>query len=85
MAQITIGELPRRHCLAAELIQKQVAKKIPCHHSLVSRVERGLLFPLPSYVEHFVEGLALPETERQEIWEVYWHDEASGNLGGVPA
>ena len=75
MARITIGELLRRHRLAAELTQKQVAEKIPCHHSLVSRVERGILFPSPSYVEHFIEGLALPETERQEIWEVYRHDD----------
>lgn len=67
MTQVTIGELLRRHRLAAELTQKEIATKIGYHHSFVSRIERNSQIPNGDYVALFCHALALEDTERQEL------------------
>lgn len=73
MTEITFGELMRRYRLRAGLTQKQVAAAIHCDHSLVSRMERGDIFPSLEYVRQFVQAevLALSDAERKELLEVY--------------
>ena len=71
MANLTIGELLRRHRLATEMTQKEIADLIGCHNSVVSRVEQGRQAPTPEYVTRFVAELHLAETDQAEIERVF--------------
>jgi len=60
MAQLTIGELLRRHRLDLGLTQKAIAEKVGYDNTIVSRVERGELIPSEAFVTGFVESLDPP-------------------------
>lgn len=69
MAVTTIGELLRRYRKAAGLTQTEIAEKIPCISSTVSRIENGDLQPSPEYVRAFcrIERLALTDAQQREL------------------
>jgi WD40 repeat protein/transcriptional regulator with XRE-family HTH domain len=71
MAQITMGELLRRHRLNASLTQKELAKLIPYDHTTISRIERNERLPSEAYLEQFTEALHLSDTHRQEMMALY--------------
>ncbi len=75
MAQLTIGELLRRHRLEATLTQKELAEMIGGYrNSVISRVEQGRQVPTSEYVARFIEVLQLPDEDRDEILAVFQGD-----------
>jgi len=79
MSEITIGELVRRYRLRADLTQKALAREIGCHHSLISRIERGNVLPSSDFVESFlrVSVLGLTVKEEEEIRTRYEREQES--------
>jgi predicted ATPase/class 3 adenylate cyclase len=71
MTAIKLGELFRRHRLAANLSQKDVANAVHYHHGTISRIEAGKLFPAKEIIRSFISFLSLPEAETAELWHAY--------------
>lgn len=77
MTEIKLGELLRRHRLAADLSQKDVASAVGYNHGTISRIERNELFPPKNPIELFIRSLSLPEAETAELWQIYERDKRS--------
>ena len=70
-APVTLGELLRRHRLEASLTQKELARLIGCHNSVVSRVEQDRQAPALDYITRLLDALELPQEARRMVWEIY--------------
>jgi len=75
--QMTIGELFRRHRLAASLTQKELSDLLGYHNSIVSRVEGDEQRPSETYLQQHIAALHFTAEEAQAIWAAYREEDGS--------
>lgn len=75
--QITIGELLKRHRLAASLTQKQLAALIPFTDSIISRIETNLRPVDAEYLTAFIDTVHLSQEDNEALWAVFQQSSTS--------